>query len=83
MTVDYGAALAKTREILQTYNKSGVEIGENTEIRNDLHIDSVDVMDLLMVLEDEYDISIPINALAEVNTVGQLARAVSDLLEKS
>ncbi len=83
MTVDYGTALARTREILQAYNKSGVEIGEDTDIRTDLHIDSVDVMDLLMVIEDEYDISIPINALAEVNTVGQLARAVSDLLGKS
>lgn len=83
MTADYSAVLNKTYEVLKTYNKSGVEIGENTDIRADLHIDSVDVMDLLMLIEDEYDISIPINALAEVNTVGQLARAVTDVLGKS
>jgi acyl carrier protein len=35
-------------------------------------------MDLLMVLEDKFDVSIPLNMVAEITTVGQLAKAVRD-----
>jgi acyl carrier protein len=33
-------------------------------------------MDLIMAIEDKYDISIPINLLSEVRTIGDLARIV-------
>jgi acyl carrier protein len=35
-------------------------------------------MDLLMVLEDKFDVSIPLNMVPEIATVGQLAKAVRD-----
>ena len=49
------------------------------DLVNDLNLDSLKVMELLERLEDVYDISIPINILAEVRTVGELAAAIKKL----
>jgi len=35
-------------------------------------------MDLLMVLEDKFDVSIPLNMVPDIATVGQLAKAIRD-----
>ena len=40
-----------------------------SEIARDLKLDSLAVMDLLMVLEDKFDVSIPLNMVAEITTV--------------
>lgn len=48
-------------------------IDENTELTGELALDSLKVMDLLMAVEDEFDVSVPINMLADVKTVGDLA----------
>jgi acyl carrier protein len=39
-------------------------------------------MDMLMVLEDEYDISIELNVLVKVRTPEQLAEAILTLTER-
>lgn len=44
-------------------------------------IDSVAVMDLIMELEDHYDISIPMNVTAEIETLDQLVDTVLHLHE--
>ncbi|HEY0199676.1 MAG TPA: acyl carrier protein [Rhodanobacter sp.] len=48
-------------------------IGEDTELTGQLGLDSLKVMDLVVAVEDQFDLSVPINALAEVKTVGDLA----------
>ena len=47
-----------------------------TVIYNDLSIDSLAVMDIIMELEDRFDVSIPINVVAEIRTVEELADAI-------
>jgi len=44
-----------------------------------LGLDSVKVLDLIMEMEDEFDISIPMNVLTEVHTVRDLAQAITHL----
>lgn len=51
-------------------------IDENTELTGDLHLESLQIMNLLLAIEDQYDISIPVNVLANVKTVGDLARHI-------
>lgn len=53
-----------------------VVITENTGITSELGLDSLKVMDLVVAVEDEFDISVPINALAEVRTVGDFAALI-------
>jgi acyl carrier protein len=64
------------------------QIGEkpitgDTVIAKDLTIDSLAVMDMVMELEDHFDISIPMNVMAEIQTVDQLADTVLKLNARS
>jgi acyl carrier protein len=52
---------------------SEVEITPDTDLINELAIDSVKLLSLVMEIEDEFDISVPINVLTDVNTVHDLA----------
>lgn len=56
-----------------------VEIAEDTNIARDLGLDSLAIMNFIMALEDEYDISIPLDRVAQVETVGDLAAAIEEL----
>ena len=58
----------------------GVTVDGTTELTGDLALDSLQVMDLITQVEDEYDISVPLNLLAEVRTVGELAVQVQKCL---
>lgn len=78
---DSQSVLDGIREQLAPYNKSGIEVTETTDINADLNIDSVAILDLLMTIEDSYDISIPINLLADVRTVGDLTATVREMIE--
>ena len=48
----------------------------DSSVVDDTGLDSVSVMDFVMELEDEFDITIPLDQIAEVRTVGDLADAV-------
>lgn len=63
--------------MLAKLNKSGVTISRATDFNADLNVDSVAVMDFVLEVEDTYDISIPINLLSEVTTVGEFADVVA------
>ena len=47
-------------------------ITESSSITDDLGADSLDVVDLVMALEDEYNVEIPAEELTDLNTVGDV-----------
>jgi acyl carrier protein len=57
------------------------ELVADSDLVNDLGIESIKMMDLLMTLEDEYDLSIPINVLMDVRTPRQLATSLVASME--
>lgn len=57
------------------------EIEGNTRIVQDLGLDSLAVMNLMMALEDHYDVSIPLDRVAEIVTVDDLVKAVTQLTQ--
>ena len=59
------------------------EVNENTDIINDLGADSLDVVDLVMTLEDEFDIEIrPKDLVAEnFNSVDAMVKMITRLQE--
>lgn len=82
MTMANGAVhnselLEELTEMLGGLNKNGVTITAATDFNADLNVDSVAVMDFVLMVEDRYDISIPINMLSEVRTVGEFADVVA------
>ena len=56
-----------------------VELSDQTNIVNDLGFDSVAVMDFVMEIEDRLDISVPLDRIAEVETIGDLVSTVRGL----
>lgn len=56
-----------------------VMISDSTNIVQDLGLDSLGVMNFCMALEDKFNISIPLDRIADVRTVGDLARTVQEL----
>ena len=57
------------------------EVNENTDIVADLGADSLDVVDLVMTLEDAFDIEIPDEDIEKIHTVGELARYLEDHID--
>lgn len=70
-------------DILHPYVPDGVDINSDTELVADLGLDSLKVMRILENLEDDFDISIPINIIPEVRTVEDLAMAIQKLCGNS
>jgi acyl carrier protein len=64
---------------LAPYRAEEKPITGQTVIYNDLSIDSLAVMDIIMELEDRFDVFIPINTVAEIHTVDELAGAILKL----
>lgn len=59
-----------------------VELSEQTHIVDDLGLDSVAVMDFVMELEDKLDVSVPLDRIAEIETLGDLVGALRDLMAR-
>jgi acyl carrier protein len=78
MEHDYNNIVQKLCHQLGHFAGSGIEIVPETDLINQLAIDSVKLLNLVMEIEDEFDISVPINVLADVHTVRDLA----DLIHK-
>ncbi len=70
---------AKIRDLIDPFNKKGVEIAGSTRFAQDLEWDSLTVMDFVASVEDEFDILISMNRAAEIETVAQLVDAVGQL----
>ena len=72
---------AKLMELLEPFNRAGVALTPETRISSDLNIDSADVLDFVMEVEDAYDLDIPMNDLTDVHTVRELAALVRQRLK--
>ncbi len=81
MGMDMDSIVGELCELLQKYNKEKIELSAATNLGSDLDIDSVEVMDLIMEIEDKFDIDIPINLVSDIERIGDLASLVSKRLE--
>ena len=48
----------------------------DANIQDDLGADSLDVVDLITTIEDEFDLSIPDEAVEEIKTVGDIVNYI-------
>ena len=77
--LQYPQILDELRTELVSFTQGRVEIGEDTNLLADLSLDSLQVMNLLLHIEDRFDISIPVNILPDVKTVKDLALQIEHL----
>ena len=76
---DYQEYLEFMYSALRQLNKKGVVLNETTDLVADVGLSSLEVMEFIEKIEDHFDISIPLNILPDVNTIGDLARKVREL----
>ncbi len=63
--------LERISEIIkEQLNLEGVAITMDTSFEKDLEADSLDLFELIMALEEEYDVEIPSEELESLTTVG-------------
>ena len=71
--------LEKMKEIIaDQLGVSEDEVTLEASFKEDLDADSLDLFELVMALEDEYDVEIPSDDLAELNTVGDVINYLKD-----
>jgi acyl carrier protein len=63
--------------------RSPVELTDQTNIANDLGLDSVAVMDFVMEIEDQLNVSVPLDRIAEVQTLGDLVETLHNVLSNA
>ncbi len=79
MTENYGEIVGTISDILAAATKGRFAVNEGTLLKRDLNLDSLAEMDLLMTLEDQFDVSISLNHLPEIETVRDLALAIAKI----
>ena len=71
--------LEKMKEIIADHlGVSEDEVTLEASFKEDLDADSLDLFELVMALEEEYDVEIPSDDLAELNTVGDVINYLKD-----
>lgn len=54
------------------------QVTEDSEVIDDLGADSLDIVDLVMTLEEEFDTEIPDEDIESLRTVGDIVKYVED-----
>jgi acyl carrier protein len=70
-------------ELIRPYSEQPIVLSEQTSLIGDVGLNSVKVMQLVMQIEDRFDVSIPLNILPDVNTIGEFAKHLETLLQDS
>ncbi|MDI3283624.1 phosphopantetheine-binding protein [Polyangium sp. 15x6] len=71
----------KLLEVFSQHKQIEVDVSEASEIVAELGIDSLGVMEVLAELEDTFKLTIPDDALRNINTIGDVATAILTRLE--
>ena len=76
---DYNQFLTQIYDVLKPFAKHGLILNENSELVTELGLTSLQVMELIEHIEDHFDISVPLNILPDIRTIGDLAQQVEKL----
>ncbi len=73
------AVFDKVKELIsEQLDVKADDITEASSIQDDLGADSLDVVDLVMALEDEFDVEIPEDQVENIKTVGDIVKFIED-----
>ena len=67
-------------KIAESLHISAAEISENSRFKEDLAADSIDMIEIIMSLENEYNINVDTDTLFEMRTVGEAVQELEKLI---
>jgi len=76
---DYAARL---KELVNQLAEEGAIVETDSDLVDDVGLASIEIMELVEQIEDLYDISFPLNDLAEIRTIADMAAELERLVKK-
>jgi acyl carrier protein len=76
---DYNEYITRIYKILQPLLKPGQKLGEHSELVAELGLTSLQVMMMIEQIEDDFDITVPLNILPDIRTIRDLALQLEKL----
>ncbi len=70
----------RLKELVNQLAEDGVVVEFDSDLVDDVGLSSIEIMEVIEQLEDEFDISFPLNDLAEIRTITDLAAEVERLV---
>lgn len=72
----------KVKEIISVqFNIDKDEIEKETSFKDTLNADSLDLVELVMAIEDEFDLEVQDENMEDINTVGDVVEYISNIVE--
>lgn len=72
--------LERMKEIVaESLGAEVATLNADTSFKEDLHADSLDLFEMVMALEEEYDVEIPTEDLEKLLTIGDVVNYVENL----
>lgn len=65
--------------IVEEIGKNPDEITMDTDLRNDLGLTSIEMIEAVMVIEETFNIEMDETVLASISTIGELAKYIEEL----
>ena len=81
MTVTAATVEKAVREALKVVRPDVGAIDGGADLASEVGLDSVQVMDLIMEIEDRLDISVPVETIADVHTLDQICAGIVRLAD--
>ena len=82
MSIGYDKVLTAAVSIFSRLVKSDTELSADTDLQEDVGMTSLQVMDLVLESEEEFDISFPLNRLPDIRTIKDLAQEIFAVLDQ-
>ena len=82
LSTDNDNVLTRVLSIVDRIIKESVALSADTELQEDVGMTSLQVMDLVLEIEEEFDISFPLNRLPDIRTIRDLAQEIAVVLDQ-
>ena len=82
MNIAYDEVLTTTVSIVSRLVEADIELSADTELLADVGMTSLQVMELVLEIEEEFDISFPLNRLPDIQTIKDLAQEIAASLDQ-
>ena len=82
VSIGYDKVLAASVSIVSRLVQADTELSAETDLQEDVGMTSLQVMDLVLEIEEEFDISFPLNRLPDIRTIKDLTQEIVAVLDQ-
>ncbi len=80
MSIDRSDIVPQLQVMLMKFIDSSITLSANSDFTSDLALESIQLMEFMVDIEDHYDIAVDLDSLSRVKTLSELADVVAKLV---